>query len=253
MKWCLDTEEKEHMFLTLFNKSSDWKANGGSNILIAIIDSGIDLRHPTLASALWSDDGIYGYDFTEPDNIKPIELDDSNEYKKEHYEHGTAVAGIIGMQIYSTDGYTCRGIAPGAKIIDLQISNNDTKPTTLAAIAALEKAEELGAKIVNMSFATTNYDMALNLACNKAARNKVLIAASGNERTNEKMFYPAAFSSVIGVMAYGGSSEDIVVTDDTSESYINNNYPSGTQIMYDSSNYDARLVYYDIIAPGVNI
>lgn len=244
---------QEDMFLTLFNKSSNWMANGGSNILIAVIDSGIDLKHPTLINSLWSNDGIYGYNFTEPSNIKPILLDNGDEYKKEHYEHGTAVAGIIGMQINSADGYACRGIAPGAKIIDLQISDNNTKPTTLAVIAALKKAEELGAKIANMSFATTNYDMALNLACNRAARNMVLSAAAGNEKTNERMFYPAAFSSVIGVMAYGGSDKDIVITDDASKSYISRNYPKSTQIIYDYSNYDARLVYYDVIAPGVNI
>lgn len=134
---------QEDMFLTLFNQSSNWKANGGSNILIAVIDSGIDLSHPTLANALWSNNGIYGYNFTNPENIRPIVLENNDEYKKDHYEHGTAVAGIIGMQRNSTDGYTCRGIAPSSKIIDLQISDNDIKPTTLAVIAALEKAEEL--------------------------------------------------------------------------------------------------------------
>lgn len=192
------------MFQTLGSPELWWSSNGGDGIKIAVIDSGIDLNHPALSGCLWNENGIYGYNTTDPDNITAITMSNCNDYAM---GHGTHVAGIIGMHSDVSSEYTCKGIAPGAQIIDLQ-ATNDSAGTfkTVSLIAAMEMAVELGADIVNMSLGGQYYDYAWNLVCNRAARSLVIVAAAGNDGFNEASLknYPAAFSSVIGVMAYGG-------------------------------------------------
>ena len=156
--------------------------------------------------------------------------------------------------------YTCRGIAPDVKIMNLQASYSEKYFKSDSLIKALELAEENGADIVNMSLGTDKYDRALNLACNKAARKMVIIAAAGNDGKDRTANYPAALSSTIGVMAYGGSSYSFLYSDEIRHTFtntlemLNANYPTNHfMTMAEFSNYDSEERYYDIIAPGVNI
>lgn len=106
------------MFQSLSTDKTDewWSSTGGEGVKIAVIDSGIDLDHPALSGCLWNENGIYGYNTTDPDNITAITMSNCDDYAT---DHGTHVAGIIGMQSDDTSEYTCKGIAPGAQIIDL--------------------------------------------------------------------------------------------------------------------------------------
>ena len=241
------------MFYSLgFNNTTcKWKNNGGAGIKVAVVDSGIDLAHPALNGALWSENGVYGYNTSDPNNITEITMENSNSYTN---SHGTHVAGIIAMQ-QNSEEYTLKGIAPGVEIIDIQVTDFDGLISTSSIIAGLEKSAEVDVDIINMSFSSNHYDYALNIACNKVARDMVIVAAAGNSSSNNTASYPAAFSSVIGVMAYGGSADPSLYKDVTNnESFLSKNYPSSDkQILAEFSNYDVRGRYYDIVAPGVNI
>lgn len=232
-----------------------WSETGGDGVKVAVIDSGIDLDHPALNGALWCEDGVYGYNTSDPDNITEKTMEDCDSYTS---DHGTHVAGIIAMQQNGTE-YTLRGIAPGVEIIDIQASYSGGYFKTTSLIAALEMAVVLGAEVVNLSLGGTAYDFAWNIACNNASRSMVIVAAAGNNGNDTIPSYPAAFSSVIGVMAYGGAENPSVynnqghnITDN--ESFLEANYSSSEkQILAKFSNYDLRSRYYDIVAPGVNI
>ena len=228
-----------------------WSETGGADIKVAVIDTGIDLAHPALNGALWSENGVYGYNTSDPNNITEITMENSNSYTN---SHGTHVAGIIAMQ-QNSEEYTLKGIAPGVEIIDIQVTDFDGLISTSSIIAGLEKSAEVDVDIINMSFSSNHYDYALNIACNKVARDMVIVAAAGNSSSNNTASYPAAFSSVIGVMAYGGSADPSLYKDVTNnESFLSKNYPSSDkQILAEFSNYDVRGRYYDIVAPGVNI
>lgn len=203
------------MFQSLSTDKTDewWSSTGGEGVKIAVIDSGIDLDHPALSGCLWNENGIYGYNTTDPENVTAITISNCDDFAT---DHGTHVAGIIGMHSDVSGEYTCKGIAPGAQIIDLQ-ATNDSSGTfeTVSLIAAMEMAVELGADVVNLSLGGQYYDYAWNLVCNRAARSLVIVAAAGNDGLNEASLknYPAAFSSVIGVMAYGGKKDYIDDTD----------------------------------------
>ncbi len=220
----------------------------GNGVVVAVIDSGIDLSHPALEGCFWNDNGVVGYNsYTDTE----ITMNDDTIYTD---DHGTHVAGIIAMQ--QSDEYTCKGIAPDVQIMDLQASHPSGGFSTATLVEAIDWALEHNADVINMSLGSPNFDPTLNLTCNKAARKAVIVAAAGNDGTDKCARYPAIFKSVIGVMAYGGSpyAYDYPGIINNNEALLNANYPAtGLMTMSWSSNFDSQENYYDIIAPGVNI
>jgi subtilisin family serine protease len=158
----------------------------GKGVLIAIIDSQIDARHPELGSAIAES------------------FDAVGQVDKPHM-HGTGMLGAIVSQ------GKLMGIAPGAKALAIHAFATGTKQspqaTTQAIIAGLEFALEKGARIINMSFAGP-YDPMLQVALKKAAeRGVILIAAVGNAGPKSPPLFPAADPHVIGVTATDQNDE----------------------------------------------
>jgi subtilisin family serine protease len=158
----------------------------GKGILIAIIDSQVDVHHPELGSAVAESFDAVGA----PD--KP-------------HTHGTGMLGAIASQ------GRLMGIAPGAKALAIHAFATGTQQspqaTTQAIIAGLEFAVEKGARIINMSFAGPS-DPMLQVALKKAAeKGIVLVAAVGNAGPKSPPLYPAADQHVIGVTATDQNDE----------------------------------------------
>jgi subtilisin family serine protease len=152
----------------------------GKDVLIAVIDSKIDTKHPDLSGTVVA------------------ELDAVGRPDQPH-THGTGMTGAIVAQ------RRLMGIAPGARILAVRAFSPDAKEsaqaTTRHILAGLEWAIQKGARIINMSFAGP-YDPMLALAM-KNAREKgiVLIAAAGNAGPTSPPLYPAADPNVIAVTA----------------------------------------------------
>jgi pentapeptide MXKDX repeat protein len=152
----------------------------GSNVLVAVIDSAIDIKHPDLAGAVVEQFSAVG---------RP---------KKPHV-HGTGMVGAIAAHS------RLLGVAPKAKILAVQAFSADSRQspeaTTRQIIAGLEWAIGKGARVINMSFAGP-HDPMLQLAMKNAhAKNVVLIAAAGNAGPKSPPLYPAADPHVIAVTA----------------------------------------------------
>ena len=147
----------------------------GNQVLIAIIDSGIDTSHPEITDMVA---GSF-------DAVNSREPPDG---------HGTAMAGAIVAHA------NLRGVAPAARILAIRAFTK-TEGTTLSILRSLDWAAAHGARIINMSFAgPSDPDIALSLA---AALKKgiVLIASAGNAGRNSAPLYPAADPNVIAVTA----------------------------------------------------
>jgi subtilisin family serine protease len=188
--------------------------------IIAIIDTGIDFRHPDLIGQIWTNtqeisgngldddrngyvDDIQGWDFSANDTTwMPIfEDNDPTDY----YGHGTHVAGIIAAA--TQNGVGIAGIAPHCRIMPLKIY-----PMMLASIAAraIVYAADNGAEVINMSWGASYSSKLVEDALSYArAKGTVLCAASGNSGTQE-VFYPAALPLTIAVGAT--DSRDHVTT-----------------------------------------
>ncbi len=190
-----------------------WSISRGTDVPVAVIDTGFDFNHPDLASNLWSNlaelngtpgidddhngfiDDIHGWDFYNQDNDP-----------RDDHGHGTAVSGVIAAVADNTLGIA--GIAPESKIIPIKVLNSQGSGFVSHVISAIRYAADLGAKVINMSLGVlknflskslqTSFQNAVSYAKSKGS---VLVAAAGNENSRVENSYPAGIKDVIAVGA----------------------------------------------------
>ena len=185
-----------------------WDVTTGSDkVVIAFVDSGVDLDHLELEDKIWTNAGEI------PDN--KID-DDGNGYvddvhgwdfvnwhgePQDGYWHGTFMASIAAAMTNNGDGMA--GVSWGAEIMPIKVF--DDQWLKLWHIAGgIEYAADNGAKIINLSWALTgsDYPQALRTAVDYAHFNKgaLVVAAAGNSFDSSHK-YPAALDHVVSVAA----------------------------------------------------
>lgn len=151
----------------------------GANVTIAVIDSGIDAKHPELVNSI-------GDSF------------DALGSKEGPHVHGTGIAGAIVAHARLI------GSAPEARILAIRAFGSAPKgaeSTSYVLLKALDYAVLHGAQIVNMSFAGPKDPVIERSIAATAARGIVMVAASGNAGPTSPPLYPAANPNVIAVSA----------------------------------------------------
>jgi subtilisin family serine protease len=151
----------------------------GVQVLVAVIDSGIDTSHPEIA-------GMVAESF---DAVAAKEPADS---------HGTAMAGAIIAHAQ------LKGVAPGARLLAIRaftVSGNATDGTTLNIARGIDWAVAHGARVINMSFAGPNDPGLARVLAAARKKGVVLVAAAGNAGPKSPPLYPAADPNVIAVTA----------------------------------------------------
>lgn len=190
---------------------------GSSDIVMAIIDSGIDYDHDDLQSNIWNNPGETG-DGKETDNID----NDGNGYVDDwrgwdfansdnspmddlypEY-HGTHVAGIAGAEGNNSTGVT--GVCWNSKLMPLKVIDYTGYFTAANVISAIDYAVDAGAQVINCSLGLSSYSSTLYAAVEDAQEQGVLIVCSaGNSNTNINTtpHYPASFDldNIISVLA----------------------------------------------------
>lgn len=185
------------------NVPDAWKISKGEGIVVAVIDTGVDITQEDLLNNIWvntaeipdnkfDDDGngyiddINGWNFINETN----QVHDQNNENEEI--HGTHIAGIIAAEDNNNIGIT--GVAPDAKILPLKVFNNGIAYTS-DIISAIEYAESMGVKIVNCSWGSVNDNPALKEAINNS--NILFVCASGNSHVNIDScpIYPASYDN----------------------------------------------------------
>lgn len=147
-------------------------APAGESVLVAVLDSGVDVAHPALAGRV-----ISGRNF----------LDDSSDVSDAE-GHGTHIAGII----------LANSVA--AEILPLKISDGSSGKMR-ELVAAIKFATDHSAKIINLSLGLKNDSQILREAIDYArAKNVFVVAAAGNYRSDSE-YFPAAWSDVFAVSA----------------------------------------------------
>ena len=151
----------------------------GANVTVAVIDSGIDVRHPELANAI-------------------ADSFDALGSKEGPHVHGTGVAGAIVAHA------RLMGSAPAARILAIRAfatAPNGAESTTFVVLKGLDYAAAHGARIVNMSFAGPKDPLIERGIAATAAKGILMVAASGNAGPKSPPLYPAANANVIAVSA----------------------------------------------------
>ncbi|HUW12361.1 MAG TPA: S8 family serine peptidase [Anaerolineae bacterium] len=166
-------------------------STGSAGVVIAVLDTGVDLGHPDLAAKI-----VAGYDFVHDDDTAQ---DDNG--------HGTHVAGIAAAA--TNNGVGMAGVSWGARIMPVKILNALGWGTASDAAAGVIWAVDQGAQILNLSVGGTSSSNTLHDALDYAHGQGVLpVAGAGNEYENgNPTIYPAAFDHVMGVAATGHEDE----------------------------------------------
>ena len=180
---------------------------GNPNLVIGVIDTGVDYNHPDLVGNIWTNPGeiagdgidndsngyiddVRGWDFAYNDN-NPMDVDG----------HGTHVAGTIAGK--GNNGVGVTGVAWNAKIMPLKFLDDNGDGFTSSAILGINYATAKGVKLTNNSWVGGD-SQALSDAINTAGQQGALfIASAGNESNNNDAnpAYPASYnlSNIISV------------------------------------------------------
>ena len=229
-------------------ESRGFPPGGSRDIVVAVIDTGVDYTHQDLAANIWSnsreipangvDDDGNGY----VDDVHGIDATNAAQAGNpmDDHGHGTHVAGIIAAQ--AGNGVGGVGIAYNVQIMALKAAQYSGVLATSDIAEAIYYAVAQGAAVINMSFGGYVRSAIEEDALTMAFGQAVLVAAAGNDGVpNERMcnwwfgrpMYPAAYNWVLGVMAA---------------------VPGGGAAGFSNTDCIARnTIEYELLAPGVDI
>jgi len=210
-----------------------WDTTTGlENIVVAVIDTGVDYNHPDIAANIWTNPGeIPGNGIDDDlngkvDDVRGWDFAYSDNDPRDDHGHGTHVAGTIGA--VGNNGTGVVGVNWNVTIMPVKFLGFDGSGSLNGAVAALKYAVDNDAKVLNNSWGVTGTFPIISDAVNYAHdQNVVVVAAAGNSNRDALGLSPANEPNVITVAA--------------------SNFNDGKASF---SNYGAKI---DISAPGVEI
>jgi thermitase len=236
--WGLKNEDKSNGGVDIDAEAAWGITTGSHEIVVAVIDTGINYEHPDLANNMWKNeleangepgvdddengfvDDVYGYDFA---NNDADPKDDNN--------HGSHCAGTIGAE--GNNGIGVVGVNWKVSLMALKFLKGNGSGTLSGAIQSIDYATQMGADIMSNSWGGGGQSAILEEAIERAEEAGILfVAAAGNARSNNdtRPSYPASYETA-NVISVAATDRD------------------GTLARF--SNWGVQSV--DIAAPGVDI
>jgi subtilisin family serine protease len=191
---------------------------GSASVRIGIMDTGVDLTHPDLASQIWTtpgeipgngldDDGdgyvddVHGWDFGNNDNDPdPHAVIDTLDYGLDVGFHGTMVAGIASAATNNSEGIA--GAGWHCSIVPLKVVNTNGDILLSAVSEAFGWASAHHLEVLNMSFGTADQpgvpEYFQALVDQATAAGVLCVASAGNDGTSA-VNYPAGCTGVLSV------------------------------------------------------
>ncbi len=178
---------------------------GNREVIVAIIDTGVDYLHPDLEATIWNNtdevlngldddnngyvDDIRGWNFFDENN-DPMDLFPSS--------HGTHVAGVVAG---SLNGFGVVGVAPNVTIMPLKVFGSSTTEGARGLAAAIRYATQNGASIISMSLGSAGVDTSIRTAIEEAWETGLLLVSATGNSGGSFVDFPAALPEVIAVSA----------------------------------------------------
>ena len=172
-QWSLSQNQIQELWST---------TNGGSGILVAILDTGIDQDHEDLLGQV-----VFEGNLT--NSPTPTDV----------YGHGTPIAGIIAA--HSNNGVGIAGVAPECQLINIKVADDRGRCDASRIAEGIIYAVDKGANVINVSIELGEPSLELEEAINYAwGQGVVIIAAAGNSGTQSPV-YPAGYENCLAVAA----------------------------------------------------
>lgn len=204
--------------INLIGSPKSWKefSMGNREVIVGIIDTGIDYLHEDLAANMWTngkeipgnnmDDDANGF----IDDVHGWNFNENNNNPFDDNRHGTHVAGTIGA--LANNGIGTIGVSPKVSLMACKFLNKDGWGRVDAAIQCVSYAVKMGAKVLNNSWGGGGFSQPMIDAIKMAEQAGVLfVAAAGNFNNNndQKPLYPASYEipNIISVGATDSSDQ----------------------------------------------
>jgi len=182
---------------------------GSITVTSAVIDTGVDLNHPDLASKIWTNPGETGGGKEENsvdddgdgyvDDWRGWDFVNGDNNPQDDYGHGTHVSGIAAAA--SDNGIGIAGIAWGARIMPLKILGSNGEGSDSDVASAMIWAADHGATIINLSLGGDTPALVMEAAVDYAHGHGVTVVAAAGNSGGPDVFYPAAYANAIAVAA----------------------------------------------------
>ena len=177
-----DSVRDKLWYLDSLDVAAAQRISKGSDVVVAVLDTGVDAKHPDLKGAV-----LAGNNTTRPGATGNADTEG----------HGTGMAGIIAARGRGDRGVV--GIAPAAKILPIRPADDP-----YFAADGIRWAVQHGAKVINMSFGLPDSETLHSAIREASDAGVVLVSSVGNTGDKDnKPDYPGAYPEVIGVGAIG--------------------------------------------------
>jgi subtilisin family serine protease len=241
------------------------RSTGSPDVVIAIIDTGVDIGHPDLVSKIWTNPGeipgngidddhngyqddVHGWDFGDgASDPSPKPIFDPVFGIDEGW-HGTYVAGLAAAA--TNNGIGIAGVAWGCRVLPLKVANAAGDIPLSAIVSAVDYAIAARVSVINFSLGAADtsarsiFQPLVNAAFNA---DIVVVASAGNDGTDTPN-YPAACDSVLSVAATNVSN--VRSSFSNWGWYVNLCAPGETMWSSISRNYvydDTSQLYFEIL------
>ena len=170
--------------LQAINAPAAWSRTTGSpDVVVAVLDTGVDASHPDLAGAL----------------VPGVDLVSDDGDPADDHGHGTMVAGVIAAR--AGNGIGTAGLCGRCSVMPVKVIGADGRGSGADVAEGVRWAVDHGARVVNFSFVLNAPDAAVADAIRYAqAQGVVVVGAAGNSAETSPVF-PAAEPGVVSVAA----------------------------------------------------
>ncbi len=218
--------------LTKIQAANAWDIEtGSSDVVVAVLDSGVDLDHADLSGRLWTNPGEVAGNGVDDDNngyiddVNGWDFVNNDKTPDDDYGHGTLTAGI--STAATNNGQGVAGVCWDCRIMAVKVMNASGTANYSDIAAGVVYAAEKGAEVINLGLGGYSDSATLKAAIQSASATAVVVAGAGNDDVSTP-FYPAAYDGYV-------LADAATTNTDTKAGF---------------SNYGT---YVDISAPGDNI
>lgn len=205
---------EQYPYLAAEQAPAAWDIEQGQpNIVVAVVDTGIDLRHPNLQPNVWvnpreipnngiDDDGngciddVNGCSFVS--DSSPGCQNAANGYVNDDIGHGTFVAGVIAAAANNTGMV---GVARNVRVMAVKVLDCHGEGDSVATARGILYAAHNGARVINLSLGGLQDAQVVTDAINEAVREGVLVVAATGNGGTATVAFPARLPNVLAVGA----------------------------------------------------